>query len=129
MNVTLTLQEIISVLGGIATVILVVWRVRPYVQSEVEKAVAPIRAELSSWHAESMKRHNETQATAQEILKILRPLEHKVEALERGNEAGKQGIIRLSDAAVERERRVHNLEVHAEFVSLKGAAQKASGAA
>ncbi len=129
MSVTLTFEQLATIVGGLVGLFLVVWRARPYVQGEVQKAVTPIREELHAWRKESVTRHDETQATAREILSILRPLETKVELLERGNDAGKTGIRKLSGDGAARETRIHNLEVHAGFVDLNGAAQKAAKAA
>lgn len=129
MSVTLTFEQIATVSAGLATLVLLVWRARPYVQGEVQLAVDPIRLELHAWREESVRRHDETQTTMQQILDTMRPLQSRVDSLETGNAAGKAGIVRLSADAAEREKRVHNLEVNAKFVDLNGAAQKAAGVA
>jgi len=127
MSVTLTFEQIAMIASGLGALVLVVWRARPYVQGEVQKAVDPIRVELHSWREESVKMHDETQATARKILDILQPLQTEVATLKTGNASGKAGIVRLGVATAEQDRRIHNLEVHADFVNLNGAAQKAAG--
>jgi hypothetical protein len=127
MSVTLTFEQIGMIVTGVSTLILIVWRARPYVQGEVQKAVTPIRAELHAWRSESVIRQKQTQDTMRQILDTMQPLRAQVSALEIGNNAGKLGIVRLGSIVEAQEKRVHNLEVHSNFVSLNGAAQKAAG--
>ena len=129
MTLTLTLEQIFIISGAIAAVGGVLWRVRPYVQGEVAKAVEPLRAEFHAWREESQADRAATRLKLEEILSTIQPMQGQIETNAAGNKAGKQGIVRLSGDVVKLDRRTHNLELKTGLVDLKGAANEANGTA
>jgi hypothetical protein len=128
-SVTLTLEQMFAVLAGLVFVGGVLWRVRPYVQGEVSRAVEPLRTEFHAWREESQHERAETRATLDQILSTIQPMHGKIDANEKGNKAGKAGIVQLSGDVGRLDKRTHNLEIKAGFVDLGTAAADANGTA
>lgn len=125
MTVTLTLEQLFAIIAGLSTIGVVIWRIRPYVQGEVARAVEPLRAELHAWRAEEQQARGETQESLRKILDQMQPMRADIDCNTAGNAAGKAGLVRVADEVRRLERRAHNLEIHGGLASLSDAAMAA----